>query len=197
VSRFIVPVFSPQVSYENGDRTILNADIIQHWEEGDRVYLYGFSRGAYTARCVGGVMAYCGVPTVENGKPIKKDAKTARRIAEEAVVKVYQHGVGSRKERFVGQRRELAAKFRKKYVSEIKPKDVGRGWSNVVPYFIGVWDTVAALGASLPKLIGLGAVVVSLVFGLFAFALFALKSLGWLSFSIGYFLTCSPSCPHL
>ena len=37
--------------------------ILKHYEPGDRVFLFGFSRGAYTARCVGGVMSLCGVPT--------------------------------------------------------------------------------------------------------------------------------------
>ncbi|WP_193221972.1 DUF2235 domain-containing protein [Amylibacter sp. SFDW26] len=162
------------------------AFIIQHWHEGDRVYLYGFSRGAYTARCVGGVMAYCGIPTMENNKPIKRDAKTARRIAEEAVIKVYQHGVGRKQERFALQRKELAAEFRKKYQSEIKPKNVEKGWSNAVPYFIGVWDTVAALGASLPKMIVLGLVLTGFVFSMFALTYFALVFFGLLSPSIGY-----------
>lgn len=162
------------------------AFMIQHWEEGDRVYLYGFSRGAYTARCVGGVMAYCGIPTKENGKPIKRDAKTARRIASEAVIKVYQHGVGRKQVRFAEQRKELAAIFREKYASEIKPGHVNKGWSNAVPYFIGVWDTVAALGASLPKMLALFAFVTGLLFGGFSAVLFFLKIMGW-STSIGYF----------
>ena len=33
------------------------AEIIRLYEPGDRVFLFGFSRGAYTVRCVGGVMA--------------------------------------------------------------------------------------------------------------------------------------------
>lgn len=137
------------------------AFIVQHWEEGDRVYLYGFSRGAYTARCVGGVMARCGIPTTENGQPIKRDAATARRIAHEAVVDVYQHAVGRRNEKFENQRTELARLFREKYASNDVIDGEVKNWSNNVPYFIGVWDTVAALGAgwlrlSLFLLVGTG-----------------------------------------
>ena len=32
------------------------------YEEGDDIYLFGFSRGAYTARCLGGMIANCGLP---------------------------------------------------------------------------------------------------------------------------------------
>lgn len=162
------------------------AFIIQHWEKGDRIYLYGFSRGAYTTRCLGGVMAYCGVPTLENGKPIKRDPKSCRRIAEEAVIKVYQHGVGRVDERFARQRKELASKFREKYASETKPRGVDNGWSNVVPYFIGVWDTVAALGASKPKLIALGLGIVAIAWCVFAFLLVLLKWLEWIDPDISY-----------
>lgn len=162
------------------------AFIIQHWEKGDRVYLYGFSRGAYTARCVGGVMAYCGVPIEENGKPIKRDAKTAQRIAREAVVNVYQHGVGRKQERFARQRKELAALFRQKYGSEVKPEGVESGWSNVVPYFIGVWDTVAALGASLPKMLALGALVAGLVWSFYALLFVFADWMDWLPAGYSY-----------
>ena len=38
------------------------AALIQLWEPGDRIFLFGFSRGAYTVRCLGGVIAFCGIP---------------------------------------------------------------------------------------------------------------------------------------
>lgn len=33
------------------------------YEKGDEIYLFGFSRGAYTARSLGGMIAICGLPT--------------------------------------------------------------------------------------------------------------------------------------
>ena len=33
------------------------------YETGDEVFLFGFSRGAYTARCLAGMIANCGLPT--------------------------------------------------------------------------------------------------------------------------------------
>ncbi len=33
------------------------------YEQGDQVFLVGFSRGAYTARCLAGMIAVCGLPT--------------------------------------------------------------------------------------------------------------------------------------
>jgi uncharacterized protein (DUF2235 family) len=38
------------------------AAILQMWQPGDRIFLFGFSRGAYTVRCVAAVLSLCGVP---------------------------------------------------------------------------------------------------------------------------------------
>ncbi|MGC2689578.1 MAG: DUF2235 domain-containing protein [Pseudolabrys sp.] len=38
------------------------AAIIRLWRPGDRIFLFGFSRGAYTVRCLAGVIANCGIP---------------------------------------------------------------------------------------------------------------------------------------
>lgn len=41
-------------------------EIVRQYQPGDRIYLIGFSRGAYTARCVAGVIRRCGLLTAEN-----------------------------------------------------------------------------------------------------------------------------------
>lgn len=42
------------------------AAIAKHYRPGDAIYLFGFSRGAYTARCVAGMIARCGLLRAEN-----------------------------------------------------------------------------------------------------------------------------------
>ncbi len=117
--------------------------IVKHYEPGDRVFLFGFSRGAYTARCVGGVLALCGVPTrMPDGDPVPRHGSALRAIASEAVHKVYEHGSGRDRTTYRPERLELARRFRAKYSSDMD------GHANVAPYWIGVFDTVAALGAS-------------------------------------------------
>lgn len=34
------------------------------YQPGDQIFIFGFSRGAYTARCLAGMIAICGLPTV-------------------------------------------------------------------------------------------------------------------------------------
>jgi len=126
------------------------AAIVRMWSPGDRIFLFGFSRGAYTVRCLGAILGMCGVPTQDKGEtPLQRDKKTARRISKEAVKQVYQH-TASKKERdsndrekeLLKQRRELARRFRQKYGSNA-PGDPAK--SNGYPHFIGVFDTVASL----------------------------------------------------
>ncbi|HEX2552746.1 MAG TPA: DUF2235 domain-containing protein [Microvirga sp.] len=144
------------------------AALIHLWRPGDRIFLFGFSRGAYTVRCLGGVLGLCGIPTrLPNGRPLLRDPDTVRAIAREAVVRVYRHGSGAddrvraaakadkgqqrekqeaveRKGRLHEQRQALGRQFRDRYHSS------GQHGANVVPYFIGVWDTVAAVGIAPP-----------------------------------------------
>lgn len=104
--------------------------MIQEYTPGDRIFLFGFSRGAYTVRSLGGVLKHCGVPRHGPGGLLPKGDETIRKaLVEEAVEQVYKLD-GSADDRLKrGQR------FRDDYGSDRTP-----------PYFIGVWDTVRALG---------------------------------------------------
>lgn len=117
------------------------AFIINHYEPGDRVFLIGFSRGAYTVRCVANLLMLCGVPTKTPSGPLMRFRKAVHDIATEAVSVVLEHGAGHPRAEFAAEREEQARRFRAKYGSD---GDVN---SNVAPYFIGVFDTVASLGA--------------------------------------------------
>lgn len=41
-------------------------EVVRQYRPGDRIYLLGFSRGAYTARCIAGVISRCGLLRAEN-----------------------------------------------------------------------------------------------------------------------------------
>jgi type VI secretion system (T6SS) phospholipase Tle1-like effector len=140
------------------------AAIIRLYEEGDRIFLVGFSRGAYTARSLAGVMAFCGIPRhLPDGSPLRRDPKSLRRLAEHAVKDVYQfcssydrNEVGPYRKFIMDTRDRIAAQFREQYGSSVAVDGVER--PNVFPYFIGVFDTVAALGHKFlgPALVLLG-----------------------------------------
>src|SRR3954468_18622982 len=113
--------------------------LIEFYEPGDRVFLLGFSRGAYTVRSLGGVLSLCGIPQHDkDGKSARGDKAVRTALAEEAVSKVYQHYGDDQKKQ---ERIALGAKFRADHDSyAIETADPP------FPYFIGVWETVRALG---------------------------------------------------
>ncbi len=123
------------------------ASVIKLWRPGDRIFLFGFSRGAYTIRCLAAVISKCGIPTRTKNEPrLHYDENTIKSIAEEAVRNVYQHTSSWDRSKatphqleLLDQREALAARFREQYASG------DRNAPNAYPYFIGVFDTVASL----------------------------------------------------
>jgi hypothetical protein len=119
------------------------AALLKHYRPGDRICLFGFSRGAYTARCVANVIRLCGVPTTDvAGLSLPTDGPRLRAIAHEAVHTVYtKHFMRATRQR-VSSQDPAAVAFRNKYQSN----GADAGTSNAAPEFVGVFDTVAALG---------------------------------------------------
>lgn len=128
--------------------------LMKLWRPGDRIFLFGFSRGAYTMRCLAGVLSLCGIPThMEDGAVLRRNPDDLKRVAKEAVKRVYRHGSGAadtdsehmtaRTVSLKQQRLALGQQFRATYRAEGP-----YGGANVAPHFIGVWDTVAAVGVS-------------------------------------------------
>ncbi len=118
--------------------------ILNHYVSGDRIYLFGFSRGAYTVRSLANLLMLCGVPTANENEPLPLFRSANRKIAQEAVFTVLEHGGGHPREKYEAERQELARRFREKYGSQHPTGQRDR--SNAAPYFVGVFDTVAALG---------------------------------------------------
>jgi uncharacterized protein (DUF2235 family) len=96
------------------------ADLIREYRPGDEVYIFGFSRGAYTARCFANMITEFGVPT-RFPEAFRVDAV---KLTEE-IFSAY---------RDVAHREERKAAL----------KDYCLAGATV--NMLGVWDTVAAMG---------------------------------------------------
>jgi hypothetical protein len=125
------------------------AALIRLWRPDDRIFLIGFSRGAYTVRCLAGVIATCGIPTrISEKEPLRLDTSSTHKLASFAVKHIYQF-TSSRirddsnwyQKFLLDTRDRIAKRFREQCDSTDGKK------ANVYPYFIGVFDTVAALGS--------------------------------------------------
>jgi uncharacterized protein (DUF2235 family) len=93
--------------------------LIANYEPGDEIYLFGFSRGAFTARSIGGMLRKCGV--------LKRTSVREYRTA----IDLYRNGA-------VRPDDPIAKKFRWEH-------SIGEG-EDVRVKCIGVFDTVGALG---------------------------------------------------
>lgn len=97
--------------------------LMLNYEPGDQIYLYGFSRGAYTARSIGGFIRNCGILRPENMLLLDK-----------------AYGLYRDRNKYSSPDSDLMTSFRARYSFE-----------NITPiHFIGVWDTVGSLGIPLP-----------------------------------------------
>lgn len=94
--------------------------VCSHYEPNDQIFLFGFSRGAYTARSLGGFLTRCGILDTRN----LDDKEIWHRVDM-----AYKQGYRERDEGWLED-----------------------GWDRTVApdqvtiNFIGVWDTVGALG---------------------------------------------------
>lgn len=114
------------------------AAIISVWQPRDRIYLFGFSRGAYTVRCVAHVLEVCGIPTKEPSQDaLNLDPKTLRVVARNAVSCLYRLGMPITDDKLLSAK---ALDFRTRYAPQTGAE------TGASPYLIGIWDAVAAIG---------------------------------------------------
>lgn len=91
-------------------------EIAGHYKPRDDIFIFGFSRGAYTARSLAGMIAICGLPAADFDDHLVNTAFTAYRERDEI------------------RRAAILATLEKYKLFDAKIK------------MVGVWDTVGALG---------------------------------------------------
>jgi Uncharacterized alpha/beta hydrolase domain (DUF2235) len=99
--------------------------LMRNYQPGDQIFLYGFSRGAFTARSIGGMVTSFGI--------LRPDM--------EGLVSTLLHV-------YFADREKSGDKFDqiRKQISELFASDTLR---DARVWFVGVWDTVASVGAPL------------------------------------------------
>ena len=97
-----------------------------------QIGLFGFSRGAYTVRCLGGVLSLLGLPEAFPGGN-SKTAQDARLKIAQSAVEIYKLSPFDNKESV--KRKQMAAHFKEQFACKDR-------W----PHVVGVFDTVGALG---------------------------------------------------
>ena len=98
--------------------------LVEHYQRGDRIYVFGFSRGAFTARCVAGMVNLFGI--VRRGTETMIPTLTRIYFQPSKV-----------KGRADKTREESADDIRRVFTLDGRDARV---------YFVGVWDTVSTVG---------------------------------------------------
>lgn len=97
--------------------------LVHNFEPGDALYLFGFSRGAYTARSLAGFIRNCGILEREHAERIPEAYELYRRRSKASSPSAPD-----------------SVAFRRVYA-----------WEDISPIeFVGAWDTVGALGIPVP-----------------------------------------------
>ena len=105
------------------------------FQDKDRLFLFGFSRGAYTARSLAGLIGLCGIPNPDKGTVSD---------AVDSAIGIYRAPRGDQRSIRAGEHIERFSHTRDGH----PVRDI---------HFIGVWDTVGALGVPLKHLQFIGA----------------------------------------
>ena len=103
--------------------------LIEHYEPGDRLFIFGFSRGAYTARSLAGLISKCGL--LKPGAPMSLNQLYTR----------YRRGSTALTIRELQNKDPTQLDFEDRWLRE---------YSSPIPiWFQGVWDAVGALGSAM------------------------------------------------
>jgi uncharacterized protein (DUF2235 family) len=105
----------------------LYASLVLHWEPNDKVFLFGFSRGAFTIRSVAGMICRCGL--LDRQRYLASSAPERIRVLKK-ILRAYR-----------SENDAVAPAVRK----ELGLRQIGIE-------FIGVWDTVDAVGLPFDEL---------------------------------------------
>ena len=135
------------------DRSVLRAYrwLIQTYTPGDRVYIFGFSRGAYTARSLTGLIAKCGL--LQAGAPLSIEQVFDRYREAKTLRPLYQ---------LEFEKRELSRRERGKATTTRPIPEFSREEQWLLAYsqrikiqLIGVFDSVGSLGIPFGNIPGL------------------------------------------
>ncbi|WP_299559964.1 DUF2235 domain-containing protein [uncultured Sulfitobacter sp.] len=124
------------------------AALCEAYEPGDEIFIFGFSRGAYTARSLAGMVRKCGIVADPDTEQIDRAFRLYRRAGPENHPDALH---------ILAARRRLSPRF--------ATSQADMTWRAVTPWaadtrdmhrvqiaYLGIWDTVGALGVPAPLL---------------------------------------------
>jgi uncharacterized protein (DUF2235 family) len=111
----------------------LYKELVRIYDPGDRIFLFGFSRGAFTVRTLAGLIGFCGIVDAGRLETVEALTSTVRRA-------------------YRAYRRRYRTPLAKLVRGEVDPAEIERFRADCCHefpapiHFVGVWDTVDAVG---------------------------------------------------
>lgn len=131
----------------------LYTELVHVYQPGDSLYLFGFSRGAYTIRALAGMIQYCGIvdiAKVANKEQLESRVKACWDQFAAVVFKPFQTDAVRRRNVPAAVDSAIAVERRRALGAIAHPEHAPAGEPSIE--FVGVWDTVAAVGAPFEEL---------------------------------------------
>lgn len=114
----------------------LYTELILTWNPGDKIFLFGFSRGAYTVRVLAQMICLFGIPS--------REGKTRIEIERQALAALDSYKRANRESaKSETGYSETAATFKQRHAASSETEPTA---DESLIHFIGCWDTVGAVG---------------------------------------------------
>lgn len=121
----------------------LYTELVHVYDPGDKLFLFGFSRGAYTIRALSGLIQYCGILD-RAGFPNEEKLSERVYLCWKSFEKVaFPRFIRPQDDK---RRRTAQPTVEDTGAAETRRKDLGSHPQPIEIEFIGVWDTVGAVG---------------------------------------------------
>lgn len=130
----------------------LYADLARVYEPGDRIFLFGFSRGAFTVRTLSGLIAACGIVDRRH-KECRSDGDLRSLVSRAyrayrdryrtRLIQLFRGPASDKPPSVINMRTQWAVQHAGDRGADVEP------WQVPIA-FIGVWDTVDAVGFPIP-----------------------------------------------
>jgi len=153
--------------------------LVDHFQPGDQIYIFGFSRGAFTARCVAGMVNLFGIIRPESkpliltliriyfSTPSTVAVDTAKRWGRKAAERAWKRRETNKRLAettrirspdpapenvldYLGKK-QARRSTREEVVSQVREQFTSPHGKTAVVHFVGVWDTVSSVGIPLLK----------------------------------------------
>jgi uncharacterized protein (DUF2235 family) len=120
--------------------------LMKHYQPGDQIFLFGFSRGAFTVRCISGMVHLFGVIDAHHEAMLPTLLRVYFSAKEKTSLFRFIHGISLNFKALFGIETPQEMNNRDDVAKQIRMNFGSGERKQAGIYFVGVWDTVSSVG---------------------------------------------------